>query len=104
MLTRDVQRQDICEDENISNGYCNSTEIGEFILAENATDISKNLIFTQAIHLNELAPINYPIKKTGYFCVATYGFTGDDYSAIVTFRNAYGELPAAQIANAVLAV
>jgi len=31
--------------------------------------------------------------------VMTYGFSADEYRAIVTFRNAYGELPAAQIAK-----
>ncbi len=43
--------------------------------------------------------MNYPIKKTGYFCVGTYGYSAEDYKAVVEFRNAYGELQAAQIAN-----
>lgn len=43
--------------------------------------------------------VNYPVKRTGYYCVGTFGYTGDDYQAVVTFRNAYGELPAAQIAK-----
>lgn len=29
----------------------------------------------------------------------TYAYSGDDYKAVVEFRNAYGELPAAQIAK-----
>lgn len=41
--------------------------------------------------------INYPIKKTGYYCIVTDGFTADEYRAVVEFRNAYGELPASQI-------
>jgi len=39
------------------------------------------------------------IKKTGYFCVGTYGVLADEYTAYVEFRNAYGELPASQIAK-----
>lgn len=31
--------------------------------------------------------------------MSTYAFDGVDYNAVVTFRNSYGELPAAQIAK-----
>lgn len=31
--------------------------------------------------------------------MSTYGYSGQDYTAVVEFRNAYGELPAAQIAK-----
>lgn len=43
--------------------------------------------------------MNYPVKKTGFYCVSTYGYSGRDYTALVEFRNAYGELPASQIAK-----
>lgn len=39
------------------------------------------------------------MKKTGFYCVSTYAFSGHDYQGVVEFRNAYGELPAAQIAK-----
>lgn len=39
------------------------------------------------------------MRKTGFYCVSTYAFDGVDYKAVVTFRNSYGELPAAQIAK-----
>jgi hypothetical protein len=71
-------------------------------LAENATERSNNLIYTQAVHLNDPGqPVNYEIKKTGYYCVGTAGYTpeGIEYMATVEFRNAFGELPAAQIAK-----
>ena len=58
---------------------------------------SQSLILTQAVHLKNSAPINYPIKKTGYYCVAAYGYSGDDFMGVVEFREAYGELPATQI-------
>jgi hypothetical protein len=71
-------------------------------LKPNATDVSKSVIFTQAIHLADPGlPVNYGIKKTGYYCVGTAAFSplNAQYSAMVEFRNAYGELPAAQIAK-----
>ncbi|GAB1214464.1 hypothetical protein ATERTT37_003627 [Aspergillus terreus] len=74
-------------------------QIGSFILAANASDASKFPILTKAVHLNDPAAINYPVKKTGFYCVSTYGYSGRDYKAVVEFRNAYGELPAAQIAK-----
>jgi len=97
-----IQKEYICDPETITNGWCNGNQTGEFLLAENATDISKNLIFTKAVHLKDPGlPINYQIKKTGYYCVGSTGFTpeGVEYTASVEFRNAYGELPAAQIAK-----
>lgn len=71
-------------------------------MPENATEHSQNLIYTTAIHLKDPSqPINYEIKKTGYFCVGSTGYTpeGIEYKAVVEFRNAFGELPAAQIAK-----
>lgn len=43
--------------------------------------------------------VNYPIKKTGYYCVGTWGYSAEKYKAVVEFRNAFGELQAAQIAK-----
>jgi hypothetical protein len=50
-----------------------------------------------AVHLKDPPAINYPIKRTGYYCVGTWGNEIEEYSAVVEFRNAFGELPAAQI-------
>lgn len=94
-----VQTEIICDEENVHAGLCNETEVGTFILAANATETSKNKIDTQAIHLKDPPAINYRIVRTGYYCVSTYGFSAEKYTAIVEFRNAYGELPAAQIAK-----
>jgi len=87
----------ICDQDAIASNYCNQTQIGEFILSPNA-DKSINPIFTQAVHTDNSQPINYPVLRTGYFCIGTLG-DGPDYTAVVEFRNAYGELPAAQIAK-----
>ncbi|ODA80488.1 hypothetical protein RJ55_03446 [Drechmeria coniospora] len=88
---------ELCREDSVRNGHCNSTDIGEFIVAHNATEKSAAMIFTQAVHLNSPQPIHYAIKKTGYYCVITDGFTSNNYKAIAEFRNAYGELPATQI-------
>lgn len=92
-------KETICDNDNISAGLCKEDELGAFILAENATESSKNPIFSQAVHLKDSKPINYPIRKTGYYCISTFAFSGHNYRAAVEFRNAYGELPAAQIAK-----
>ncbi|MCJ1366694.1 hypothetical protein MMC16_005824 [Acarospora aff. strigata] len=89
----------ICDEENVQAGLCKETDAGKFILAENATDTSKNTILTQAIHLKEPPAIKYRVIRTGYYCVSTYGYSADKYRAVIEFRNAYGELPAAQIAK-----
>lgn len=79
---------------------CNSTQAGQYLLAANATTRAKSNIITTAVHLNEPETVKYPIKNTGYYCIATNtGSGGPDYKATVGFRNAYGELAAAQIAK-----
>ncbi|KAK7953589.1 membrane protein (ptm1)-like protein [Apiospora saccharicola] len=88
----------ICDDKTIEMGYCNKTDAGQFILTANATEKSNNLILTQAVHVKDAKPINYPIKKTGYYCVGVIPYEGgENYAAAVEFREAYGELPATQI-------
>ncbi|KAI1082380.1 lung seven transmembrane receptor-domain-containing protein [Whalleya microplaca] len=92
-----LQKELICDDENVKSGLCNETDLGEWILSPNATEQSGNLIMTKAVHLKSTAPFDYPIKKTGYFCVAAYPFTAKDFMGVVEFREAYGELPATQV-------
>ena len=87
----------ICEPQFVDAGYCDQTDIGKYILAPNATEKSGSLILTRAVNLKDAQPINYPIKKTGYYCVLTDRYSVNDYTGVVEFRNAFGELPAAQI-------
>ncbi|KAL7626897.1 Membrane protein ptm1 [Parahypoxylon ruwenzoriense] len=92
-----LQKESICDEENVRTGLCNDTDIGEWILSPNATEKSENLILTQAIHLKSAPPIKYLIKKTGYYCIAAYGYNTKDFMGVIEFREAYGELPATQI-------
>lgn len=78
---------------------CTSEQIGSFILAANATEASEFPIISKTVHLSNPQAVNYPVKKTGFYCVSTYGYDQKDYKAVVEFRNAYGELPGAQIAK-----
>lgn len=89
----------ICSQPEVDQGMCKEEEIGKFILAPNATETSTNPIYNEVIHLKEPKAVSYPIKKTGYYCVTTFPYSDHDYTASVEFRNAYGELPAAQIAK-----
>ena len=89
----------ICDADNINAGLCKDESRGAFILAPNATTLSRNPISNEAIHLKDPRAIQYPIRRTGYYCVSTYAFSSHDYNAVVEFRNSYGELPAAQIAK-----
>lgn len=89
----------ICDESSVEANLCTKEDIGSFILASNASDVSQSPIISKTIHLNNPVAVNYPVKKTGFYCVSTYGYSGRDYTAMVEFRNAYGELPAAQIAK-----
>jgi hypothetical protein len=92
-------KQIICDQDAVSANYCKEDDIGSYILVANATEKSQSPIFTEAVHLKDPKAINYPIRKTGYYCVSTYAYSNTDYSGVITFQNSYGELPAAQIAK-----
>jgi hypothetical protein len=97
VLPDDTDRAAICQPQYVDAGFCNTTDIGKFLVSPNATEKSVNVILTKAMRLKDSAPIKYPIPKTGYFCVVTEKFTASKYQVIVEFRNAFGELPATQI-------
>jgi hypothetical protein len=87
----------LCDESRIKKNECNKTEIGEYIVAANATDKAKSQILTTAVDLSNPKPVKYQIKKTGYYCLFTSPFNVDEYKAVVEWRNAYGELSATQI-------
>jgi hypothetical protein len=88
-----------CDDRNVDEKLCTNEQIGSIILAENASALQQSLIVSTAVHLKEPTAINYPIKNTGFYCVSTFAYSAQDYRGVVEFRNAYGELPAAQVAK-----
>ena len=92
-----LQKEIICTLKAVEKQFCTDAQLGEFILDANATTKAGNPIITKAINLKQAPPINYSVKNTGYYCLWTYQFTPDAYHGVVEFRNAYGELPAAQI-------
>ncbi|QIW94861.1 hypothetical protein AMS68_000379 [Peltaster fructicola] len=91
----------ICDGSAVDAGYCTAKELGAFITADNSTERPRSQIVSLAVHTasNDTTAFKYPLKNTGYYCVGTSGYTTDNYQAIVVFQNAYGELPAAQIAK-----
>lgn len=94
-----LQKQNICDKANKDAGLCDEDDLGSFILGSNAKNISKSPLVSTAVHLKDPKPIKYPVKRTGFYCVSTYAYSGEDYTGVSTFRNAYGELPAPQIAK-----
>ncbi|KAF2157198.1 ER membrane protein [Myriangium duriaei CBS 260.36] len=88
----------ICDDAAIASDYCKDENKGAFITSADAKDATSE-IRTLAVHLKDPQVIKYDVKRTGYYCVYTEPYGEEDYSGAVEFRNAYGELPAAQIAK-----
>jgi hypothetical protein len=82
----------------VEKKFCNETNLGEYLLSFNSQQ-SHGSIQTKAINLLDPQPFRYAVNASGYYCVGTEGFTIKEYSGIVQFRNAYGALPAAQIAK-----
>lgn len=90
-------KETICSPANVKSKLCEEKSLGSYILELNATKKAKSPLVSTAVKLTDPKPIKYPVKKTGFYCVSTFKYSGEDYNGIVTFRNAYGELPAPQI-------
>jgi hypothetical protein len=71
-LTPHAQHVYICDQGNVDAGHCKEKDIGAFITADNATEKSRSQVIS-------------------------FGYNIEEYAAVVEFRNAFGELPAAQI-------
>jgi hypothetical protein len=84
----------ICDTPAVERGLCLQEHFGEFLVANSS---SPGSIFTKAVNLAEPRSWKYYVKDTNYYCVATIGM-GDEvkYNAIVEWRNAFGELNAAE--------
>lgn len=89
--------QYVCDDQAIRQELCKQEDLGTYLYAENATRIE-----TAAMHIKDerRGVLKQTIDQTGYYCVSTEPippYQDQHYRAIVEFRNAYGELPGAQI-------
>ncbi|KAL8968317.1 MAG: hypothetical protein Q9183_002521 [Haloplaca sp. 2 TL-2023] len=92
-----LEKEYICTQPNIDKKYCNSTQLGEFIISPNASD-SRSQILSTKVNLKDPIVPKYDVKKTGYYCVSSSAFSeGAEYKGTVEFRGAYGKLPAAEI-------
>ena len=88
------QRNYICDTGSIELGLCTQEHYGEFLVTNSS---SPGSIFTKAVNLAEPKSWKYYIENTNYYCIATVGM-GEDvhYNAVVEWRNAFGELHAAE--------
>ncbi|KAL9059980.1 MAG: hypothetical protein Q9162_000830 [Coniocarpon cinnabarinum] len=86
---------EICDSSAVDLKLCTKEQLGSFIIDPSAGD----RIVSAAVHIKEAArPVpKLSIKSTGYYCAYTQPLDDHDYRAIVEFRNAYGELPGAQV-------
>jgi hypothetical protein len=78
----------------VERGLCTQEHYGEFLVSNSSQPGS---VFTRAVDLNNPTPYKYYVKDTNYYCVATIAMSEDiHYNAVVEWRNAFGELNAAE--------
>ncbi|KAM3163552.1 Membrane protein ptm1 [Lachancea thermotolerans] len=97
----------ICSDTAIEKGLCTEEHKNEYLFEEmifdSETGENKTLAASiQTFYQTETGLHNpkYFVKSTGYYCVITHTENSNaDFDAVVNFRNAFGQLPAAEINN-----
>ncbi|KAK9321232.1 lung seven transmembrane receptor-domain-containing protein [Lipomyces orientalis] len=91
----------VCDKAAIDSKYCSEDNYGQFLL-QGSTNGSIASVFTKALTLSgdESQSVTYDVRKTGFYCVGSYALTADEgYVGTVNFQNAFGKLPASQIAK-----
>lgn len=82
----------------MNSNLCEESQIGEFIVSKTANLSSYGKIVTQKIDLTNPTALNYPLEKTGFYCVSTFPSSSSiNYNAVAVFQNSYGNLAASQI-------
>ncbi|KAK9369647.1 lung seven transmembrane receptor-domain-containing protein [Lipomyces kononenkoae] len=91
----------VCDKAAVDANYCSEDNYGQFLL-QGSTNGSIASVFTKGVTLSgdEPATVTYDVRKTGFYCVGSYALTADGgYTGTVNFQNAFGNLPASQIAK-----
>ncbi|SCU97471.1 LAMI_0F10198g1_1 [Lachancea mirantina] len=101
----DGEKYYICDQKAIDLGLCNSTSENQYLVTETLYDPDTQENKTLSAPITSFYQTSegkwdskYPIRSTGYYCVVAY--SQDEtakFSATVNFRNAFGQLPAAEI-------
>lgn len=87
----------ICDEHAVNDlGVCSKDQIGQFIVNSNTTN---STILASQLHQLGNANINYPINRTGYYCISTFAPQDDKikYRGTINFQNAFGQLNASEI-------
>ncbi|XBW37211.1 hypothetical protein QEN19_002793 [Hanseniaspora menglaensis] len=100
----------ICDEEAIAHKMCNSSQKNQFLIETEVydpitetTNLANAEILTFYQNHTGLYDLKYQVEKSGYYCALTYSNNGNlDYSAVVNFRNAFGQLPASEVNNLAL--
>lgn len=101
----DGTRHYICDEYAISLNLCEEDQKNKFIISDEAIDPETGENSTLSTHIETfyqettgMNELQYEVKKTGYYCVATFAESeSTKYKAIINFRNSYGNLAAAEI-------
>lgn len=103
--TNDDRNYYVCDDYAIELSLCDAEHKNEFIVRDiaydpftetNRTLVNQVMTFSQdTVGLHDT---KYPVLKTGYFCVAAISSSDNTkFNAVINFRNAYGNLAAAEV-------
>lgn len=95
----------ICDDYALELELCDESHKNEFIVTKVAYDpfsgknrTLANDIMTFAQKTEGLHDTKYPVKQTGYYCIAAFPRSSSTkFKATVNFRNAYGHLAASEV-------
>ncbi|CCH42320.1 putative membrane protein [Wickerhamomyces ciferrii] len=82
----------ICDSNAIKDGLCEKA--GTFI--QNSQKNQSQILQFQVSEIGEF-PERYPVKKTGYYCVATYSQQSHpSYKGSINFQNSFGKISASE--------
>ncbi|AGO10496.1 AaceriABR044Cp [[Ashbya] aceris (nom. inval.)] len=98
----------VCTEEAVEALRCTKEELGQLLVRKKVynpetgqNETLQNQVQSVSVEKEGALDPRYPVKSTGFYCVFVYAPEAK-YAADVTFQNAFGHLPAADVNNLML--
>jgi hypothetical protein len=84
----------ICTPDNAQRQLCEPTQLGEFLISDEALQKASHTMITRAVDLSKPTAIQYPVTGPGYYCVAMVPYSSPSFSATMTAVDPGTHVPA----------
>ena len=89
-----MQKEVICGTDAADEGLCKESQLGEFLISDEAIHAAHYPMMTRAIDVAKPFPIIYPVRKPGFYCTATLAYSVDVFTGTMQASEPASKTPA----------